>query len=395
MSLDRRRLVALVLGLPIAAGAALASCDSESGASCPSEVALGEGELVLEYWGNTDGELARIDLGMDASGCAVEVEGAPITASFEGTQLVLVADASGASSGLSEGALRLVDGSGSTVGERSLRWRALLPGDGDQRRVLVIGIDGLRPDALQAAATPNLDAIRDHAVWTDAGSTQIEADTKSGPGWASILTGVEATKHLVVSNDTLDQIDHTYATVPQRVEDAGLSARVLASWNGVGDMLEEAQLDGYETGFDLTIADLAEASLATEDHDLLFLHFDEVDSAGHAWGFSVDSEDYLWRIEQTDEYVGRLLDTIVARSSIADETWMIAVVTDHGGEGTDHGARNAACRTIPQGFASPAIPAGALTDASHLDLLPTTLAFLGVEPQAGWELDGKVAVRAE
>ena len=60
-------------------------------------------------------------------------------------------------------------------------------------KVLVIGIDGLRPDALEAAKTPFLDELKKAGAWTD--DAQILAaryrknDTISGPGWSSILTG--------------------------------------------------------------------------------------------------------------------------------------------------------------------------------------------------------------
>ena len=82
----------------------------------------------------------------------------------------------------------------------------LLPAqDPGAQRVLVIGIDGVRPDALAAAKTPNLDKLIKTSAFAD--STQIlgtrysKNNTISGPGWSSILTGVWADKHGVHDNE--------------------------------------------------------------------------------------------------------------------------------------------------------------------------------------------------
>ena len=61
-------------------------------------------------------------------------------------------------------------------------------------RVLMIGIDGVRPDALQAAETPALDALVANGYASfDAMNDDI---TISGPGWSAIHCGVRSGKHL-------------------------------------------------------------------------------------------------------------------------------------------------------------------------------------------------------
>ena len=73
------------------------------------------------------------------------------------------------------------------------------------QRVLMIGIDGVRPDALAAARTPNLDRLIRTGAFTDTtqilGTRYSKNDTISGPGWSSILTGVWADKHGVHDNE--------------------------------------------------------------------------------------------------------------------------------------------------------------------------------------------------
>ncbi len=69
----------------------------------------------------------------------------------------------------------------------------------DVKKVLVIGIDGCRVDALAAANTPNIDNLISNGIFSpDALNEDI---TISGPGWSAILCGVLSDKHLVANND--------------------------------------------------------------------------------------------------------------------------------------------------------------------------------------------------
>src|SRR3989344_2147380 len=65
-------------------------------------------------------------------------------------------------------------------------------------KVLLIGIDGLRPDALQKAATPNIDKLVAESAYSF--SARTGTYTVSAPGWSNILTGVWEAKHGVKSN---------------------------------------------------------------------------------------------------------------------------------------------------------------------------------------------------
>ena len=79
---------------------------------------------------------------------------------------------------------------------------ALLPccvGGTQERKVLLIGLDGVRVDILDQATTPNLDAMIAAGAFSD--GTQTAMPTVSGPTWSSMLTGVWPEKHGVRSNN--------------------------------------------------------------------------------------------------------------------------------------------------------------------------------------------------
>jgi len=67
-----------------------------------------------------------------------------------------------------------------------------------QKKVLVIGIDGCRPDALLAARIPHLEKLMKQGSYSY--KAQTGDITISGPGWSSLLTGVWRQKHGVQDN---------------------------------------------------------------------------------------------------------------------------------------------------------------------------------------------------
>ena len=83
-------------------------------------------------------------------------------------------------------------------------------------RVLVIGIDGVRSDALTAANTPNIDALMSAGVYSP--DAQNDDITISGPGWSDILCGVRSDKHLVVDNSFSGSNYVDYPSLFQRIE---------------------------------------------------------------------------------------------------------------------------------------------------------------------------------
>src|SRR3954471_21985608 len=67
-----------------------------------------------------------------------------------------------------------------------------------KRKVLIIGIAGVRSDALQKANTPTLDGLISKGFY--AYSSWHRGQTISAPSWSTIMCGVEYPKHKVVDN---------------------------------------------------------------------------------------------------------------------------------------------------------------------------------------------------
>ncbi len=55
-------------------------------------------------------------------------------------------------------------------------------------KVLLIGIDGVRPDVMAEVSTPNLDALASEGLFID--DARTTTPSVSGQAWSSMLTGV-------------------------------------------------------------------------------------------------------------------------------------------------------------------------------------------------------------
>lgn len=208
------------------------------------------------------------------------------------------------------------------------------------RKVLVIGIDGARADALQVANTPNLDGLLEHAFYTfDSWHLDI---TVSGPSWSSIMAGVYHQKHGVTNNSYSGSNYFEYPYFPTRAKEykPNLYCVQITEWAPMSD-------DVYNDGWNLKLKvpdgqgtpteNAAVTQLANPNLDVLFVYFDAVDLAGHSSGFNPNNPSYIAAIENVDGHVGGILNALYSRPNYANEDWLILITTDHGGIGTGHG----------------------------------------------------------
>ena len=204
-------------------------------------------------------------------------------------------------------------------------------------KVLIIGIDGCRHDAMTAANTPNLDALIANATYSYDAFT--EAPTWSGVGWSGMLTGVWRDKHGVSDNSFSGSNFVQYPHIFNAIEtcDASIVTASIVNWGPVNSNILD-QVDHQSiVETDLLVRTESVDYLTNNDPDILFIHFDDVDHAGHAYGFLPTVSDYLQSIEDTDTHIGEVLNAVTNRPNYSDEEWLILVSTDHGGTSSGHG----------------------------------------------------------
>jgi hypothetical protein len=222
------------------------------------------------------------------------------------------------------------------------------------RKVLIIGIDGCRLDALQQATAPNIDSLLFSGMFSY-GDWHM-GYTISGPSWSDMMTGVWEAKNGVTNNSYSTSNFYQYPYWPtlakqfkpnlycvQIVEYQPLYYQVYnASWDQ--NFLIPSGSGGCATA--------AQQWLATDSVDGMFVYFEKVDETGHASGFSPTNPAYMQAITYVDSCVGTVLTALKARPNYATEDWLVIIVTDHGGIGTTHGTYTPEERNIWCGYKS-------------------------------------------
>ncbi|WP_306350433.1 alkaline phosphatase family protein [Flavobacterium sp. '19STA2R22 D10 B1'] len=218
-----------------------------------------------------------------------------------------------------------------------------------QNRVLLIGIDGCRPDALLAANAPNIDALAANGTYSwDALNSDI---TISGPGWSAMLTGVWSNKHLVVDNNFTQKNYTDYPHFMKRVENhfPGCRTASISQWAPINTHIASTvPCDLIQNPVNTAdVVAKAKAEIQTNDAKTIFLHFDDVDHAGHSYGFSPTVPQYIDAIQTVDAGIGEVIAALKARPGYGvTEKWVVMVSTDHGGIGFNHGGTTMEERNI-------------------------------------------------
>ena len=232
-------------------------------------------------------------------------------------------------------------------------------------RVIIVGVDGLSVDALRTARAPRLHEFMPRAAWT------LEArgvmPTLSSPNWASAINGAAPEQHGITSNGYLRRkvefrpvcrtADGTFPTIfgLLRAEHPAARIAVFHDWDGFADLLEKRVPDvmRHVPGADQTTRAAIDYWTANQP-DLMFIHLDNVDHAGHAHGWF--SRQYYEAVEAADGYVGQVLD-MIDRLQARTSTFVL-VTSDHGGTRHGHGKNSLEEIQIPWIFAGPGVTPG-------------------------------------
>ena len=250
------------------------------------------------------------------------------------------------------------------------------------RHVVVIGIDGFGGAYVPMVATPVLDGMMGAGVYSLA--MQNTLPTMSAPNWMSMIAGATADQHGVDSNDWEPGDSQPTPTVFAALREQRPDARigVFHDWDGFGALVEPGVADRLESPGDeqQTVA-AALTWMAQTRPELLFIHLDLVDHAGHFNGWGTDA--YIAAAEDADALVGEVLAGIDA-AGMRPYT-AVLVSADHGGEGLFHGADTSLERPIPFIVTGPQIAGGEVRRELRIfDISATVTALLGIEAPASW-----------
>ena len=249
--------------------------------------------------------------------------------------------------------------------------------------VVIVSVDGLRPDVLLRARTPNIRRLIETGSFTLWARTVPQSITL--PSHTSMLTGVTPDRHGVLWNGDLPEPafprvptifevvkrgGYTTALITGKTKFVALERFGTVDWSSIARATDE------EVGSDGT-------DIITEHQPgLTVLHFPGGDAAGHSKGWG--SPEQIKAVEGIDKAIGWVLDAL-ERTGLRQST-VIILSADHGGAGKSHGPNDPRSRHIPWICSGPGIRKNydltldpTLTVNTE-DTFATACWFLGVKP---------------
>ncbi|MFQ6126850.1 MAG: alkaline phosphatase family protein, partial [Candidatus Heimdallarchaeota archaeon] len=194
--------------------------------------------------------------------------------------------------------------------------------------VVVVVIDGARPDIVEKAETPNIDWIKENGTWFT--NARCFTPSFSDPGDTSIGTGAKpSVAGVAFNNQELNGdigIDNIFKIVKETGETTSFTGS--KSWlNLYGDWFNNYKVIGEGTReMDSVVGDYAVDLIEQNNPKLLMVHLDDTDTAGHEYGAA--SDEYQQQIEGADAELGKIIQAY-DNSGILEETLFI-ITSDHG-----------------------------------------------------------------
>jgi predicted AlkP superfamily pyrophosphatase or phosphodiesterase len=258
--------------------------------------------------------------------------------------------------------------------------------------VVIISIDGLRPDAIDEFDAHTLERLMREGAYSLKAQTILPSKTL--PSHTSMLTGVDADGHGITWNS--DQTDeHGHVDVPTifaLARDAGYRTAAFFSKTKFHHLEVPQSLDyvrspegGLLTGrftWRKTVGLVEEYLESSADApNLMFVHIGEPDYAGHVFGWM--SGIYGLAVKQADNAVAEIIDEANDRFGAGNYT--LIVTADHGGHGRDHGSADPRDTTIPWIIWGKGVQPGAeLPAIQTMDTAATAMWILGVPTPTDW-----------
>ena len=253
-------------------------------------------------------------------------------------------------------------------------------------KVILILVDGMRPDAMEQCGNSYIDELKKNCAYTM--SAQTVYPSKTLPAHLSLFYSIPPEKHGTTKNEFTpreikDIEDHGLF---ERLSMSGKKSCMYYSWERLRDVASPETLTASEMLRYQDFAAVDEDKLITEralngieeiKPDFAFVYIGSTDSVGHDQGWM--SAAYLERVNAALDRIKEIIDA-------TGERYTIIITADHGGSGTNHGNNTPEDMTIPMFFYGENIKTGEISgDVSIMDIAPTVADIIDVKIPKSWE----------
>jgi len=264
-------------------------------------------------------------------------------------------------------------------------------------RVIIVVLDGLRPDAIDAFELSNIRAMASSGASTMSARTVSPSCT--WPAMTSLLSGLPPETHGILRDSPhVPRPKTALEPLPALVSRAGYHSAVFmralpALYRGTARLIArglgfaEARFAGA-TAEEVTMA--ASKNLRSQERGLIVMHWADADTAGESCGWM--TQEYGDACRRLDSAVGLLMKLT---SCSSDPRTLVVALADHGGGGVtvnDHSEEHPLNWTIPLILSGGAVRQTTLEEAHLLDVPATAAWALGVTRPAAYA--GRVLIEA-
>lgn len=251
-----------------------------------------------------------------------------------------------------------------------------------QNKVILISIDGMRPDGMQNCGNPYVKELEGKCTYTYTGLSMNPSVTL--PCHFTMTHSVTPERHGILTNTYVPQVRPVMG-IFEKIKNAGGVSAMFYGWDQIRDIALpgclkfSTYINCYmKESTDTVLTDEAIRVIGESKPDFAFLYMVETDDKGghdNAWM----SEEYLRRVSIAIDNTKRIID------AFGDE-YSVIIVSDHGGHDRSHGSTLPEDMTIPFFFYGSEFAGGKEVEGlSLLDIAPTIARLMGIEPEKEWE----------
>ncbi len=251
------------------------------------------------------------------------------------------------------------------------------------QKVLLILVDGMRPDAIDQCEHPFLRKLREESSCCMNSRTVMPSVTL--PCHTSLFLSVDPERHGITTNTWVPQV-RPIDSLGDVVAHAGKRAAMYYNWeelrdlNRPGSLIHSEYHNMWRTGglvSDRLLTDHAIDCLHEDDPDFIFLYLGYTDEAGHDKGWM--TEHYLEAVSNASACIEKIWKAL-------PEDWCMVVTADHGGHERSHGCDIPEDMTIPIYFVGKPFEKGKKLEGVNIkDIAPTIAKLMGLTPPREWE----------
>ena len=250
-------------------------------------------------------------------------------------------------------------------------------------KVVLVLVDGMRPDSLAVCGHPFAKTMMEKCRVTLAGRSVVPPVTL--PCHMSLIHSVDPVRHGVLTN-TYTPPSRPVTGLFEQLDKYDKTSAFFYGWGQLKELYQPRSLadacfvSGRVHGWFECCEELtnrAVENLRRNAPDFTFLYLPEVDEMGHKYGWM--SEEYLQSVAHAFACIQRVYQALPQDAALL-------VTADHGGHDRDHGKEIPEDMTIPfLACGADFAPGTAFEGMSLKDIAPTVARLLNVPMDADWE----------